>query len=115
LRGAQKSAQLNRNEYKGSHDEPSPERTMSIHNSFFLLPLGAALEQREFAPPVREGINFKALVPDMSRRPEGTTLGRFGDVGDYKPSNCKWMTGPEQGAEKRKKPVAPALVRKAAA
>jgi hypothetical protein len=27
--GAQKSAQLNRNEYKGSHDEPSQERTMS--------------------------------------------------------------------------------------
>jgi hypothetical protein len=73
------------------------------------------LGQREFVPPVREGINFKAFVADMSPRPEGTTLGRFGDVGDYKPSNCKWMIGPEQGAEKRKKPVAPALVRKAAA
>ena len=35
LGGAQESAQFNRNEYKGSHDEPSPERTMSIHNSFF--------------------------------------------------------------------------------
>lgn len=30
-------------------------------------------------------------------------LGRFGDVGDYKPSNCKWMTPAEQGRNRRTK------------
>lgn len=47
--------------------------------------------------------SFKNFYRDMGRRPEGKTLGRFGDTGDYKPSNCKWMTPAEQKRERRKK------------
>lgn len=46
---------------------------------------------------------FENFLSDMGERPEGTSLGRFGDVGNYEPSNCKWMTVDEQAAEKRKK------------
>src|SRR5208282_6263374 len=45
-------------------------------------------------------LNFLA---DMGERPEGTTLGRLGDVGNYEPNNCKWMTKAEQVEEQKKK------------
>jgi hypothetical protein len=45
---------------------------------------------------------FENFLSDMGERPEGTTLGRFGDVGNYEPGNCAWQTWKEQGAEKRK-------------
>lgn len=52
--------------------------------------------------------NFRA---DMGPRPEEKTakgralysIGRFGDVGNYEPTNCKWMTWAEQRAEQRLK------------
>jgi hypothetical protein len=44
--------------------------------------------------------SFEAFLKDMGVRPEGTTLGRFGDVGNYKPGNCAWMTPKQQGAAK---------------
>jgi hypothetical protein len=44
--------------------------------------------------------SFENFLADMGERPEGTTLGRFGDVGDYTPENCKWMTQQEQNMEK---------------
>lgn len=40
--------------------------------------------------------SFKNFLSDMGERPENTTLGRFGDIGNYEPSNCKWMTLAEQ-------------------
>lgn len=46
---------------------------------------------------------FIAFLKDMGPRPPHTTLGRLQDTGDYKPSNCKWMTHAEQKSEKRKK------------
>ena len=45
-------------------------------------------------------VNFFA---DMGERPSGTTLGRFGDVGNYEPGNVAWQTSAEQVAEQRKK------------
>jgi len=30
---------------------------------------------------------------------EGAQLGRFGDVGDYGPNNCRWITAEENAAE----------------
>jgi hypothetical protein len=39
---------------------------------------------------------FKNFLTDLGERPEGTTLGRFGDVGNYEPQNVKWMTPAEQ-------------------
>jgi hypothetical protein len=37
----------------------------------------------------------------MGERPTGTTLGRFGDTGPYKKSNCSWQTWAEQVANRR--------------
>lgn len=46
---------------------------------------------------------FENFLADMGEKPEGTSLSRFGDVGDYKPGNCAWHTWEEQRAEARKK------------
>jgi hypothetical protein len=48
-------------------------------------------------------LTFEGFLASMGERPEGTTLGRYKDTGDYKPSNCAWMTRTEQGAERSKK------------
>jgi hypothetical protein len=48
-------------------------------------------------------------IADMGPRPKGTTLGRFGDVGDYSPSNCKWMTQREQNEARVSKRAAFAM------
>lgn len=39
---------------------------------------------------------FGNFLADMGERPEGTSLGRLGDVGNYEPSNCQWQTDKEQ-------------------
>lgn len=49
---------------------------------------------------------FKNFLADMGPRPAGTTNGRFGDVGNYEPGNCRWMTPKEQADERRKKGIA---------
>lgn len=40
--------------------------------------------------------SFLAFYKDMGRRPEGTTLERINNDGNYEPSNCKWGTREEQ-------------------
>jgi len=40
---------------------------------------------------------FLGFYQSMGTRPEGKTLGRFNDEGNYTPENCKWMTSKEQG------------------
>lgn len=44
---------------------------------------------------------FEAFLADMGVRPEGTTLGRRDNDGNYEPGNCKWETAVEQGRNKR--------------
>jgi hypothetical protein len=39
---------------------------------------------------------FENFLKDMGSRPAHTSLGRFGDIGNYEPGNCKWMTQKEQ-------------------
>lgn len=46
--------------------------------------------------------SFVNFLADMGKRPEGTSLGRFRDKGNYTPRNCEWMTRVEQEAEKWK-------------
>jgi hypothetical protein len=46
---------------------------------------------------------FANFLADLGERPEGTTLGRYLDSGNYEPGNCKWMTSTEQGMEVRSK------------
>jgi hypothetical protein len=46
---------------------------------------------------------FENFLRDMGERPEGTTLSRYGDVGNYEKSNCAWHTRAQQAVERRKK------------
>lgn len=39
---------------------------------------------------------FSNFLADMGERPEGTSLGRLGDKGNYEPGNCQWQTAAEQ-------------------
>jgi hypothetical protein len=46
--------------------------------------------------------SFENFLADLGERSLGTTLGRFGDVGNYGPGNCAWMTPKEQAANARR-------------
>lgn len=46
---------------------------------------------------------FFNFLADMGEKSIGQSVGRFGDIGNYCPENCKWMTSAEQGAERAKK------------
>lgn len=46
---------------------------------------------------------FETFLVDMGERPPGTTLSRYGDVGNYEPGNVVWHTRAQQGVERRKR------------
>lgn len=57
-------------------------------------------------PPIivcRRWRTFKNFYLDMGKCPEGASLGRLKDTGDYKPGNAQWMTRAEQGVERRRR------------
>ncbi len=47
--------------------------------------------------------DFQTFLEDMGPRPEGKTLGRILDMGNYEPGNAFWMSPAEQGLAQRNK------------
>lgn len=45
--------------------------------------------------------NFTGFLSDMGIRPEGKTLGRLRNNGNYTPKNCVWQTYKEQARNRR--------------